>query len=490
MRTSNQTRRGTFSCWLANSLFLLLFLAQAAVAQQLPPDFKKLPATLDSWSFKDTNNWTDDNGNAPISFTNLAWSNLGDEWSLIVETDGAPALLNYNVFQPTNGATNLLLNASGSITFWYAPDWSSGTNGGSGPGQWAQLIDVGQWTSNSSYGYWGLSVDSSGSNVVFLSQDGLGDTYGLSSPISWTTNNFHFIALTYSSTNVSLYLDGQLATDDPGGLSIWPSLAVQTNGVFFGSDTNGGEQAVGMFNTVQTYGFPLSSNQVQQIYDFQKTVYLINPFDIPYLLQAPSNPSTNSSAPDVITGSGFLQSDGPAVGCVYSTNGYYVWITNFVATMASNGIMNVTFSINGGTNGWMYDVFANSVLSFGPNGDPWVWMGQGPSCYTYTITNVDSSVAFLILGTPLDSYGADLTDAYQLLVSKTDPNNPYDNPDGLLTGWEILLGLNPHISNIGNASESCIYSYTSADWINGVSGIKGSTSIIMDNEGNVTQVSQ
>ena len=37
-------------------------------------------------------------------------------------------------------ATNLVLDAPGSITFWFAPDWSS-TNAcrGSGPGEWAQV---------------------------------------------------------------------------------------------------------------------------------------------------------------------------------------------------------------------------------------------------------------------------------------------------------------------------------------------------------------
>ena len=33
---------------------------------------------LDSWSFYDTNAWTSDLGYAPVSWTNLAVSNLGD----------------------------------------------------------------------------------------------------------------------------------------------------------------------------------------------------------------------------------------------------------------------------------------------------------------------------------------------------------------------------------------------------------------------------
>src|ERR1700733_10879795 len=214
MKTMNPAKWACPSCWRAIPLILLVFLTQTArvKAQSLPPGFD-LPTTLASWSFYDETNWSSDQGYAPISFTNITSSGLGDGWSLLVDTN-VPAWLNYNIYEPTNGATNLTVD-TGSITFWYGPDWDT-TNGG--PGNWAELIDVGEWTSNSSYGYWGFSIDPSGSNILFLSQDGLGDTYGLFAPISWTTNYFHFVALTYSSTNVSLYLDGLLATNDPGGI--------------------------------------------------------------------------------------------------------------------------------------------------------------------------------------------------------------------------------------------------------------------------------
>src|ERR1700722_5080014 len=126
-----------------------------------------------------------------------------------------------------------------------------------------------------------------------------------------------------------------------------------------------------------------------------------------------------------------------AGNCSYSTTGDYVWITNFIATLTSSNTMNVTFSINGGTNGGLYDVFATSAFEIPIASANWVWMGQGPSCYTYTITNISSAEAIFILGTPQDSGGVDLTDAYQYLVSKTNPNILDSDFDNLLTGWEI-----------------------------------------------------
>ncbi len=256
-----------------------LFGALSGLAQAPPGGGGGGPTNtpLASWSFLDHTNWTSDQGFAPVSFTNLAFSNLGDSQSLVVDTN-VPAWLQYYVYEPTTNATNLTID-SGSLTFWFAPDWASAdTNGnGAGPGQWVQLMDVGEWTTNSSYGYWGLSVDPPGTNLWFVSQDGAGNTYTLSTPISWTTNFFHFIALTYSATNVSLYLDGQLATNDPGGLSVWPSSGVVSNGVFFGSDTNGQMQAAGLFNLVAAYNYPLDSNDVQAIFNWYYPYYISVP---------------------------------------------------------------------------------------------------------------------------------------------------------------------------------------------------------------------
>ena len=76
--------------------------------------------------------------------------------------------------------------------------------------------------------------------------------------------------------------------------------------------------------------------------------------------------------------------------------------------------MAMTFTIQGGSNGVPYDVFANSVLSFGSNGIPWAWMGQGYHGNTYTLTNLPNTACFLILGTPQDTDGDGLTDAYEL----------------------------------------------------------------------------
>jgi hypothetical protein len=443
---------------------------------------------LASWSFHDFTNWTSDQGSSPISFSNLNYSWLGDGSSLVVDTN-ISVWLNYNVYEPGTGATNLVVNAPGSISFWYAPDWSSTNAGGEGPGGWTQLIDVGEWTTNASFGYWGLSIDPAGAHLWFVSQDGAGNTYTLSTPVSWTTNYFHFVALTYSSTNVSLYVDGELATNDPGGLSIWPNSEVLSNGVFFGSDTNGQMEAQGLFNDVATYNAPMDAGTIQQTFNQEFPYYLMNPNNTAMfkLSNANSSPSTDST-PDVITGLGDLQSLGETSDCVSGTNVNYVYITNITATAAADNTMNVTFTVEGGVSGYYYDVFVTGALESPLPNAVWFWMGQASNCGIYSV-NIASDNAFIILGTPQDSDGDGFTDAYKSLILHTQLTNPTDNADGILNGWEYLLGLNPSDSNITDPTERANYGYTPADWLDGVTGIKSGT-ITPDSEGNVLSVSQ
>jgi hypothetical protein len=404
---------------------------------QLPPGYKGPPTNkpIASWSFLNPTTWTNDQGYTPISFTNLNYSVLGDGASLVVDTN-LPAWLNFNVIEPSTGATNLVLNAPGSLTFWYAPGWAT-TNGG--PGQWSELIDVGEWTTNSSYGYWGLSVDSAGSNLWFLAQDGAGSTYGLSTPISWTTNYFHYVALTYSSTNVSLYLDGQLATNDPGGLSVWPSSNAVAGGIYFGSDTNGFLQAGGLFDTVKTYSYPLASNTVQAIFGYYFGYYMINPNNRAMnIAPAPSTP-TYTPTFDVITGLGNLQLVASNVsGCVDGMDA--VWFTNVTAQATNGGMTSVKFTIRGGQPGYYYDVFATGALGNPLTNAVWVWLGQGQPCDTYTI-NITSANVFLILGTPQSTNG--LTYAYLSLVAKVSPLGPQSDSYGVPYAWYAENGLVP-----------------------------------------------
>ena len=471
---------------------LALFLTGSShgLAQSPPPSGRGTNYTLlNSWSFNDTNGWTSDVGTSPVSFTNVSGMPFGDGTALTVNSTN-PAWVQYRLVE-TNDATNLTL-AAGSICLWFAPGWSSADQGGTGPRVWGRLLEVGSYTSDGSGGWWSLLTDVGGTNLYFMVQPGDGSTTTyLQAPISWASNDWHCLTLTYGSTNTALYLDGILATTGLG-LTSWPGTNVTAGGFFIGSDGAGTGllQAQGSFDDLFTYNAPLDSTFIFYLYEDLYPDYYLSPDDAYFMgniVSAPSNPSTNLVTPEVITGAGFLQANGAVSTHTFGTNAYQVWITNVTAAAVSNGTTAISFAIEGGTDGSRYDVFATGALG---SPAPWYWMGQGGHFTNYSLA-ITSQNAFLILGTPQDSDGDGLTDAYELLISHTDPHHAYSNLDGVLDGWDILLGLNPQLNNVGTSSERANYGYTLADWLNTITGVPGKTGTIMtDNEGNVQTVSQ
>jgi len=468
--------------WRARS-FLLLLLLFAGIARLQAQFIPGLPSAytnniLDTWSFTDTNNWTSDRGYAPLSFTNLSFNLMGDGTTLVLDNTNA-AWLQYNVIE-NDGTTNLTL-AQGTVTFWFAADWSSTNQGGTGPGTWGRLIEIGSYTTNASFGWWSLYLDDVGENLYFSAQsnDSSQATY-LSAPIGWLTNDWHFIALTYSATNSALYLDGALVTN---GLpvTVLPGPDALTNGFYLGSDGTGLMQARGMIDDVATYNVPLDARAISRICQCTLVNYWCNPYNRP---EAPigSAPSTPSSTPvfDAVTGSGYALWDGVDSNCSTGTN---VWIKNVSAANAGNGTMNVTLTITGGTNGW-YDFFATAALASPVTNAVWAWMGQGTNCGIYTITNLPPTTAFLLLGTPQDRDLDGLTDAYELLVSHTDPGKPDTGGDGMLDGWKVLWGLSLSGDNTAQSSQRSNYGYNATDWLNAITGVRGE-GFGLDFEGNV-----
>ena len=440
----------------------ILFGAGSALAQIGLPGGGGGPSytALDSWSFEDNTNWTSDLGYAPISFTNLNFSQLGNGASLVVDTN-VPAWLQFNVWEK-DGTTNLTVD-SGTVMFWFAPgDWASTNLGGFGPGDYVHLFEAGSYTSDSSYGLWSIYVDDVGNNLYFSAQ-----TNDLSSnlttyityPISWTTNYFHFIALTYSPTNTALFLDGVQVTNGPG-MTVYPGPDVLTNGFYIGGDETGLYQANGLFNSVATYNVPLDTNTIQRIFSSQYVYFEISPWNSAMwsIISAPSSSTTYTPFADVITGAGFLQNNGPVAAHNYGTNVNQVWITNATATVISNGTTAISFTIEGGLDGYMYDVFAIGTLPSPVTNGTWSWLGQGGHFTNYTV-NITSQNAFLLLGVPVDTDHDGLTDAYELLVSHSNPTNYTTDGTGMADGWEVLYFGHTSIDPNGDADGDGLSNY-------------------------------
>ena len=226
------------------------------------------------------------------------------------------------------------------------------------------------------------------------------------------------------------------------GISVWPGSEVYTNGFFLGSDGAGSQlqQAMGVFDDLETYDSPIDAATMGGIYNFHTISYT----NVPPVFIAPEGATfTFQASPtlDAVTGQGNLQLAGVtnSTGCIENNS---VWLTNVIASVVnSNQTVNFTFSIAGGADGVLYDVFANSVPSMGNSTVPWVWEGQGYHCNTYMLTNFPLGTVFCVLGsTTIDSDNDGLPDAFEKLIG-SNPNSPSTASDGLSDLYKYQHGL-------------------------------------------------
>jgi hypothetical protein len=79
-------------------LLILLLFPLPKVNALGPPGAPPPPEWLNFWSFNNTNSWISERTNAPVSFTNVAVSLLGNGYSPFLDSMN-PAWLQYNVYE-------------------------------------------------------------------------------------------------------------------------------------------------------------------------------------------------------------------------------------------------------------------------------------------------------------------------------------------------------------------------------------------------------
>jgi hypothetical protein len=230
------------------------------------------------------------------------------------------------------------------------------------------------------------------------------------------------------------------------GESIIPWLGIDTNGFYtnafyIGSDANGKAQARGAFLWFYTW--------TEAYWDYSPYWPAISNAIVAWQATLGGG---GFGGMMMGLGGGLLTSGGPCTNCITGANVYF---TNMTYTNGVGG-MNFVFSLAGGVNGMAYDLFSTTNLwTSNITNAVWTWLGEGTNCGTYSVTNQPRTQQFYILGTPLDSDSDGLTDAYELLVSRTNPYNASSGGDGISDLYKLLHGL-PFNSSVAVPSLSSI----------------------------------
>ena len=335
------------------------------------------------------------------------------------------------------GRTNLA-SASGTIRFWFKPDWASG----SGPGATAVLAEIGAASGSQSVAVWSLQVSADGSTLSLVAQSDSGPVQLLSTQISWQSGEWHLIALDYDSTGTALLLDAQWAAQTTSAIVIPARVGVMA----LGGTLTGNVSAGGNLDELCTFDTPLDQTDLAFYYNANSQQAALGPISQAELDAAEAEATAaaliSPASPMRLSGRfGPLDDSG---GCI---TGGPVYLTNiFVLEITSNGCT-VTMTVAGGTNGIPYSLYMATNLVPDLTNAAWGWIQYVYACDTVTLSNQSLAGAFYILAPEKDTDGDGIPDSWEILhgLNPLDPSDANQDPDddGLSNYQEYLASGNP-----------------------------------------------
>jgi hypothetical protein len=161
-----------------------------------------------------------------------------------------------------------------------------------------------------------------------------------------------------------------------------------------------------------------------------------------------SDPPSPGDGSDTNSDGGYYSSGFQAQ--VFTTNELWLQIvgtTNTGTSITAYLVINTPWNV---TNG-VYDLFATTNLA--PSAWQWV-LRCAPGQTNLTVTGLASPNEFFILGLTNDTDGDGLTDAFEMLVSHTNPNLYSTDGSGMSDGWEWqnfgAIGVSPNADPDGD----------------------------------------
>ena len=406
---------------------------------------------LNFWFFRATNNFATVRGDAPLTATNLmATTNAWSRGAVRVMTNNALLKYRETATNATRAWTNLLVD-EGCLRFWFRNHWQSSSLGGTGPGTYARLIEVGD--SSATNGYWTLYFHPAGTNLYFASttNGAVGGVY-LSAPIQWASNYWHLITLNYSRSNCQLFIDGQMVSTNTG-LARWPGPNARTNGFTLGGDCRATNLVKGDISDLVTCRGYFSPESATNTFENMASYYPLGPDGGQSLLWQGGEENAM-----LLSG----------MGGELESQGFYVSTNQGLTLLLLHQETNVVLAVTNGEAGVFYDLYRSTSLS-GTSlvSSPWLALARLTNGEPYTDTN--DALAFYILGDATNDLDGDgLTDAFEALVSKSDRNNPDSDADGLSDYYEVYVsGTSPVLADsYGDGTSDAYRDFDGDGWYN------------------------
>jgi hypothetical protein len=443
--------------WLG---LLILCLCVSGFGQSGPPPLPAVP--LEYWALNRTN-WEGWRQELPLGFTNLnavpSWLNF----ALSVDTN-TTAFLDLPVYA-ADGYTNVTFD-SGSLSFLCQANWTSMGDGGTGPGAWAPLWQVGTYSSDNPSGCWSLAVSPDGNTLAFVTQtNGAGEVHA-QIPIVWDAGDWHNLVLTYCATNSSIYLEGALMANMPP-IVYWPGPDVCTNGFYVGSDPTGTLQARAQFQELETYGVPLDADFIKDNYDSVAEEILAWGGTLPAVGAGGIGGITQAAGPPILPGMGGGTNGGGGVTNVagystptYTTNSdvnYNDYTIFWLAVGTSSSNKQAVVTIQNTLSNLTYEILTNSILDTNlAHWGVWQVLTATNSVIVAPPFNIGSNSLFFASQLVLITGTNQIADWWAMKYFGTLAVDPYADPDldGLCNYSEYFLGSNPTNAHSMSASKT------------------------------------
>ncbi len=154
-----------------------------------------------------------------------------------------------------DGLDPWLSPTEGSIRFRFRPEWRSGK----GPGHYASFFSIGEWAPEPTVGYWALTTNPDGTQIIFSGQSAEGGTTFLAAPVLFEPDRWYDLMLVYSGAASRLSLDGAVIGNGKGVVTPPPLSALKQYGLRIGNNHRGHQPIRGRLDEFEYFGGPRSS---------------------------------------------------------------------------------------------------------------------------------------------------------------------------------------------------------------------------------------